>query len=255
MDIRPPSSHPQHSQGGYAPAPPQYAYPSQPSPSPAQYGHPSQPATSAGPATYRPSMPLVMATWRRGLAGTSVLAAVLLGVRLLYAFSHGGWAGVLVTAALFIALFVLILGIWLLYLRTLSLTVDEGGVVRRVFGLGRRIPRGLLQQAVLCSYTQQSRFTWREVPLVSLLDATGRSRLTLNLSVWAESDAQALVSRLGLMGRVSQAGHRDIRRLRREIPGALPWPVEHRALTFLITMGITLAVVVAVVVVVVATST
>lgn len=239
MDVRPPSPYSDPTPG-YVPSPP--------------HGYPSQPAATAGPATYRPSMPLVMATWRRGLWASALVVGLVLGVRLLYGFERGGFVGLLTTAVLFVGLFALTLGTWLLYLRTLSLTVDEEGVVRRVFGLSRRIPRAVLQRVVLCSYTQQSRFTSREVPLVALLDAAGRSRLTLNLSVWAESDAQALVGRLGLMGQVSQIGHRGMRQLRREIPGALPWTVAHRALTFLIVLGVTLVVVAAIVAVLVATS-
>lgn len=239
MDIRPPGSgpYPDPRQGGYQPPAP---------PPPYGYGYPTpasgyQPAPAA-PATYRPSMQQVKATWRAGGIAVGAIAAVLIAARLFYAFEHGGLAGLLLVVALVVVVAGTVLGGYFLYLKTLSVTVDAGGVTRRVFGRARRIPREALQRVILASYPQRSRYSEREVYLVALVDATGRAQLTLNLQIWSEADARALVSQLGLMGTVTQLGHREPGQLKKEVPGALPWVVEHRAATTLIVVAITLVV-------------
>lgn len=205
---------------------------------------------SAGAVTYRPSMALIMTTWRRSFVALSAVAVLVIAARIVYAFLEGGLLGGLGLTAIIVVVVGGLLGLWLLYLRTLSLTVDERGLTRRALGLTRRIPRASLRQAVLVSYTQRSRYTERDVPLVALLDGAGRVQLKLDLAVWAETDAQSIVSQLGLMPGVRTLGHRTQAQLRRELPGVLPWPYQHRVAFWFLCLGITvlmLAVIVAVV--------
>lgn len=181
-----------------------------------------------------------------------MVAVLVLAWRLFVAFEQGGVDALLVIFGVVVVVLGVVLGATFIYLRTLSLTVDSGGVTRRAFGLARRIPREQLQRVVVVSYTLRTRYTEREVPLVALLDARGRARLTLNLRMWAEADARALVSRLGLMERVTSLGHRERGQLAREVPGALPWTVTHRVATFFIVFGGLVALIIAIVVVVAA---
>ena len=257
MDIRPPGTSPYPDPPGYQqPAPPPFAtYPAPPSPPRPGYAYPGAPGQASpyppgpvAPVTYRPSLQHLKTTWRAGGIAIGVVALLVIGARVLSAFQRGGLGALLITVALVVVLVGAILGTYLVYLRTLSITVDAGGATRRAFGRARRIPRGVLQRVVLVSYTMRSRYTAREVPLVALLDASGHSRLTLNLQNWSEADARAMVSQLGLMDRVTSLGHREPRQLKQEVPGALPWMVAHRAATMLLVLGITLVMVVLVVV-------
>lgn len=165
---------------------------------------------------------------------------------LVFIATRGGPAELLLIMALVAAIVGVAIGAYFIYLQSLSLTVDAGGVTRRALGRVRRIPRDRVQRVVLASYLQRSRYASQEVPLVALVDAAGRSQLTLNLLTWAGTDAQAIVSQLGLTGRETSLGLRRIHQLKKEIPGALPWVVAHRVATTLIVMGITLVVVAAV---------
>lgn len=183
-------------------------------------------------ATYRPST--WKATSRRAVIAISVAGLLPVALGFLYSFRTGGVAGLLL--ALTVLTIGVPVGVWFLYLRTLSVTVDAGGVTRRALGTTRRIQPGVLQRVVLVSYRPRS-LSVREVPILALLDATGRSRLRLNLSIWAQADARSLVSHLGLMGRVTSLGHRAPRQLRREVPGALPWAMEHRVAANSILLG------------------
>lgn len=222
VDTRPPGPSPY-------PEPPAYGPPATPPPGPAAY---------AGPATYRP-MRQAKTVWLAGGVGVVAFALVFIATR-------GGPGELLLMMAVVAGIVGVVLGAYFLYLQSLSLTVDAGGVTRRALGRVRRIPRDRFQRVVLASYLQRSRYASQEVHLVALVDAAGRSLLTLNLLTWAGSDAQAIVSQLGLTGRETSLGLRPARQLKKEVPGALPWVVAHRVATLLIVIGITLVVVAAI---------
>ena len=183
--------------------------------------------------------------WLGGGIGVVALALVYLATRAYSAYESGGPVQGAVVMTVVAGSAGLAIGVYYSYLRSLSLTVDAGGVTRRAFGKARRIPRDQLQRVILASYMQRSRYASQEVPLVVFLDATGRPQLTLSLLTWASADTQAITSQLGLMGQVTSLGLRSRRWLRKEVPGALPWVAAHPVATTLIVMAITVVVVAA----------
>lgn len=190
------------------------------------------------PLRYRPSPRGAIAYWRRPLLGLATLTVLVIAMLFILASTEGISNPARVMAGLVAAVDLGYLGAALLYLRTLSMTVDAGAVTRRVFGTARRIPRTELQRAVRTTYTQPLA---RAVPILLFLDPRGRTRLRLNPRVWAAADLQALVSELGLK-EVTPAGGWRPKDLQREFPGAMPWTAVHPAATALLTHGILLVV-------------
>lgn len=182
-------------------------------------------------------------------AGAIPVVAIVLVLRLALIGSRDGIAGVVGALVFLVVVLGVFFGGYFAYIKTLSVTVEGGAVVRRALGRTRRIPAGVLQRVIMASYTQRTRYTTREYSLVAFVDGSGRSLLTLGQHIWAESDAHALISQLGLASQVISLGHQEKKQLREKVPGALPWTVAHPVSTVFIALGVVVAVIILVVVI------